>query len=306
MNDTKYTRPDTVQWERVAETSADLGEVPIWCSEESRLYWIDVYEGLLHRTDPESGKTETWSTGETVGSYALTDIENVVVVALQSGIYRLNLRGGALEKIFDAPYDPARWRFNDGRADRRGRFWVGNMPLRSLAGPQPQGQSSFWRIEGAEMRLGVEGMTVANGIAFGPQDDVLYLADRPTWSIQAFDYDIETGAASNRRTFVHLPEGMGPDGASVDTEGGYWLALVRAGLIARFLPDGSVDRVVRAPSSLPSMVSFGGPDLRTMYVTTIFRNLDEAGRRAEPLAGAVFRGKVGATGLPEPRFRLGR
>jgi hypothetical protein len=210
MNDSDYTKPDAVQWERVAETSADLGEVPIWCSEESRLYWIDVYEGLLHRTDPESGKTETWSTRETIGCYALTDVEHVVAVALQSGIYRLDLQGGALEKIFDAPYDPARWRFNDGRADRRGRFWVGNMPLRSLAGPQPQGQSSFWRVEGAEMQLGVEGITVANGIAFGPQDDVLYLADRPTWSIQAFDYDIDTGVASNRRTFVHLPEGMGP------------------------------------------------------------------------------------------------
>lgn len=296
------TMPEEPQWECVLEARAGIGEVPIWSPEQESLYWIDVYEGLLHRTEPESGTTKTWNVGETIGCYALEAGGAGAVVALQSGVFRLDFVSGTLEKMFDAPYDSARFRFNDGRCDERGRFWVGNMPLTTLEGPQPVRQSSFWCTDGPQMRLRVEEMTVANGIAFSPQGDVLYLADRPTWTIQAFDFDMETGKASNRRTFARVPAGMSPDGASVDTEGGYWIALFRAGLIARFLPDGSLDRIIKAPTSLPTMVCFGGRDLGTMYLTTARRHLDEEGLRREPLAGAIFRCDVGVKGLPEPRF----
>jgi sugar lactone lactonase YvrE len=294
--------PEEPTWTCVLAAEAQLGEVPIWSVAEQQLYWIDVDGALLHRTDPTDGRTATWPTPETIGSYALVRDAAAAVVALQSGIFHLDLVSGRLEKMFDAPFDDRRFRFNDGRCDRRGRFWVGNMPLRTVAGPEPVGESAFWCVDGPELRLGVGGITVANGIAFAPGGDVLYLADRPSWSVLAFAYDEESGTAAERRTFARVPEGMVPDGAAVDEEGGYWIALFRAGLIARFLPDGTPDRTFRAPMSLPTMVCFGGPELRTLYVTTARRHLDTAGLEREPLAGGLFSCDAGVRGLAEPAF----
>jgi L-arabinonolactonase len=304
MGLTFESQPEEPTWHCVLEAKAQIGEVPIWSAAESRLFWIDVTGQQLNRTEPDTGETTSWSTPETVGCYALDKGDEAAVVALQSGIFHLDLGSGRFEKMVDAPYDVQRFRFNDGRCDRSGRFWVGNMPLRTPGStdPEPIGESAFWCLDGSDLRMGFEGITVANGIAFSPAGDVMYVADRPTWSIIAFDYDSRAGSTSGRRTFAPVPEGMVPDGAAVDADGGYWIALFRAGLIARFDPDGSLDRLVKAPMSLPTMVCFGGPGLRTLFVTTARRHLDEEGLRREPLAGAIFRCDVGATGIDEPRF----
>src|SRR5690606_20496043 len=102
--------------------------------------------------------------------------------------------------------------------------------------------------------------------------------------ILAFDYDLDTGTPARRRTFVRVPEGDIPDGAAVDAEGGYWIAFFKAGRIARYLPDGTLDRELAAPTTHPTMVAFGGEDLQTLYVTTARRFLDAGQLRAEPLA----------------------
>lgn len=301
-------KPEQIDWEYISDVKADVSEVPIWIPEEETLAWIDVYAGKFNKTDCVSGATKTWEMGEIIGSYALTDNPKQVIVALQSGMYVLRLDDGSREELFDAPYDPAEFRFNDGRCDQDGRFWVGSMALRASGSPvemigELRGTASFWCIEGTTMRHAIDGVTVANGIAFSPSGTTLYLADWPSWSILAFDVDRESGVASNRRTFTSIPEGMVPDGASVDAEGGYWLALFRAGLIARFSPSGKLDRLLSAPASQPTMVAFGGRGLETMYVTTARRYLDQEAALEQPLAGGIFRCDVGAAGIPEPRYQ---
>lgn len=296
---------ERVTWELVLESKPGIGEVPVWSGDENCMYWIDVYAGLLNRTDVGTKETRTWEVGETIGCYGLIEGENAALVALQSGIYRLDLDSGKLEKRFDAPYDAERFRFNDGRTDRRGRLWVGNMPLKSLDGPMPIGESAFWYVDEGELKFGVDKMTIANGIAFSTDGSVLYLADDPNNSVLAFDYDNDTGRAANRRAFVTVPDGVTLDGAAVDTEDNYWIALPRQGTIAKFRRDGSLERIIDAPTSRPAMVSFGGPDLDQLYVTTMTRNYPSPeALAAEPLAGAMFRVDVGAQGLPEPKVVL--
>jgi L-arabinonolactonase len=296
---------EEVAWELVLESKPGIGEVPIWAGDENKMYWIDVYAGLLNRSDVDTKQTQTWEVGETIGCYGLIAGEDAALVALQSGIYRLDLGSGALEKRFDAPYDAERFRFNDGRADRRGRFWVGNMPLKSIEGPIPVGESAFWFVDGGELKFGVDKMTIANGIAFSTDGSLLYLADDPNQSVIVLDYDNETGEAANRRTFLTVPEGVTLDGAAVDTEDNYWIALPRQGKVAKFRRDGSLERIIKAPTSRPAMVSFGGPDLDQLYVTTMTRNYPTPeALAAEPLAGAMFRVDVGAHGLPEPKVVL--
>jgi sugar lactone lactonase YvrE len=293
--------PERVRWDCVVRSQAGIGEVPVWSAEDERLYWIDVFEGKLNSSDIRAGTTTTWRVGETIGCYGLIDGAEAALVALHSGLYRLEFRTGDLGLLFPAPYDPSRFRFNDGRCDPRGRFWVGTAPLRLSQGdgPAPVGESAFWCVDGSRLRLGIDGMTIANGIAFNGDGDLLYLADEPSSSILAFSYDLERGIASRRRIFARFPAGISLDGAAVDTEDFYWIALPGAGLIARFGPDGSLNRLLRAPTVRPAMVCFGGPDLRILLVTTMRRGYGTS--PVEPGAGAIFGAMVGARGRPEPR-----
>ena len=297
--------PEELPWECVLESKPTIGEVPVWSGEENSMYWIDVYNGLLNRTNVDSGQTDTWSVNETIGCYGLIEGQAAAMVALQSGIYRLDFGSGQLDKLIDPPYDPERFRFNDGRADARGRFWVGNMPLKSLSGPRPDGVSNFWYVENGELNFGVDKMTIANGIAFNADSTVLYLADDPSQSVLAFDYDLDTAKATSRRAFCTVPSGVTLDGAAVDTEDNYWIALPRQETIAKFRPDGSLDRIIKSPTRRPAMVCFGGPDLDQLYVVTMTNNYPSKEElAADPLAGGMFRVSVGATGLPEPKVVL--
>lgn len=292
---------ETVAWECVLEPEVGIGEAPVWSPDQRCLFWIDVFAGRLHRTDPDSGITRTWELQETIGSFVLVEGTSSAVVALQSGIHLLDLESGERQLLHAAPYDPSRFRFNDGRCDRQGRFWVGNNPLAGVS-PRPVGASAFWCLEQSGLRLGVTGTTIANGIAFSPDGGTLYLADDESQSILAFDYDTTRGEASNRRVLASVPAGSVIDGAAVDTRGGYWVALPKNGLIARYTPEGELDRVIDAPTSFPTMVCFGGDDLRQMYVTTGRKDYDGVSPEPEPRAGGIFRCDVGEQGIPEPRL----
>jgi sugar lactone lactonase YvrE len=131
----------------------------------------------------------------------------------------------------------------------------------------------------------------------------MYIADRPNWQLLAFDFDADTAEVTNRRRFASVSEGQIPDGAAVDVEGGYWIAIFGAGRILRFLPDGTLDRELLAPVSHPTMVAFGGAELSDLYVTSS-RHFASAVVSEEPQAGGVFRTSVKVAGLREPRFRL--
>jgi sugar lactone lactonase YvrE len=296
------TAQEAPDWQCVVRAQAEVGECPVWSAAQRALYWIDIYGPALYRSDPETGATQAWTLPEPIGCFALRDGGQTALVAIASGLGELDLASGALTPHHAAPYDRANYRFNDGRCDRQGRFWVGTTRLPGSSAPD--GSSAFWRLDAGGLRQAVDGTTIANGIAFSPDGGVMYLADRPNWRILAFDIDIATGAASNRRVFATVPEGEIPDGAAVDAEGGYWIAMFRAGRILRFTPEGRLDRDLKAPCSMPTMIAFGGDHLATMYVTSARRYLDDAGRAREPHAGSVFRCDVGARGLAEPLCRF--
>jgi sugar lactone lactonase YvrE len=221
-------------------------------------------------------------------------------VALFSGLYDLDFKTGAVKLLFDAPYDRKMLRFNDGRCDRAGRFWVGTLRLNEFE--TPKGIASIYRLDGRGLSHQIPDLSLTNGIAWSPDNSVMYVADRPNWQILAFDYDLQAGIASGRRVFTKVQEGHRPDGAAVDVEGGYWTAFVRSGLIARYTPQGKLDRLIRTPVSSTVMVTFGGPNLDTMYISSGRYWLDAEALEREPLAGAIFSFKPGIGSFPEPRF----
>jgi L-arabinonolactonase len=221
------------------------------------------------------------------------------VVSFRSAVSTIDFLSGEISNLTGPILQQSNMRFNDGRCDRRGRFWVGSLHEER----QPE-TASLYRIDpnGAYTET-LKGITVSNGIAWSPDNRILYFADSWTRTIFSFDFDLDSGAAHNKKVFVQLPEGAGvPDGATVDAEGFLWSAIFDGGCVTRYAPDGRVDRVIKMPVQRPTSCAFGGDNFSILYVTSASMGLSEQQRIDAPLAGGLFAIDAGVKGLPEPRF----
>jgi sugar lactone lactonase YvrE len=283
----------------VLDAKAQTGESPVWVPEEQALYWTDIPGKTLNRFDPATGANRVWPMPEEVGSFALRE-GGGLIAALRSGFALIDLERGQIERLIDPEADRPENRFNDGRCDRQGRFWAGSMNE-----PRDARSGALYRLDSDHrcQRM-ADDVMVANGLAFSPDDRVMYWSDSRALTIWAFDLDAASGEIENRRVFARLePHQGGPDGAAVDAEGGYWSACYRGARVMRFRPDGTIERKIRLPVSRVTMCAFGGPDLRTLYITSARGGLSAADLEREPLAGGIFALQVDVAGLPEPRFK---
>jgi len=286
-----------VKISRVETEHCLVGEGPVWDVAEQALYFVDIVHRKVHRYDPSGGGTRSWEVPSVIGSMALRE-QGGAIVALKDGLHALDLDSGAVTPLA-LPDQPARVQFNDGKVDRRGRFVVGSGDS-DLKDTRHVG--SLYSFAGGALTVLDTGIAIANGPCWSPDNRTLYFSDSLTYSIYAYDYDIDSGAVANRRLFADTRElGAIPDGATVDTDGLMWMAICEGAKLVAFRPDGKVERIVDMPVKLPASVMFGGPDLDLLYVTTIDPAL--LGRPAEEGAGDLFVIEgLGARGIPEPRY----
>ena len=270
---------------------------PTWVAHERALYWIDVKAPALHRYRPDDEATRSWPVTSDIGGFALTE-DGGAVVALRQGLFRLDLGSGALHPLAPPPFDPAFFRFNEGACDANGRFWIGVMfdPLGDFPTAQAGMLHSFTFAEG--LRDEPDAAELHNGMAWSADGGTFFLSHSKTGEIIAFDYEGKSGAISNRRIFATAPADVGvPDGAAMDTEGGYWSALHGGGRLRRFNHDGSIDRDIVLPVSQPTMPAFAGEDLATLYVTSASDQMSAEAKAREPHAGGLFRLDAGYRGV---------
>jgi sugar lactone lactonase YvrE/DNA-binding IclR family transcriptional regulator len=278
--------------------TAFLGEGPLWSSRERMLYWVDILAPALYCFDPATGHNETFPMPTLIGSLALTRTGDVLV-ALQNGLHLFDRRSGSLTLLAHPEIDRPDNRFNDGKTDRAGRFWVGTMDT----SPQP-GSGSLYRVtaDGACARMDT-GFFVSNGIAWSPDNRTLYFVDSGRKAIFRYDFDLAAGTVANRQVFAEIPDDSGsPDGITVDAEGHVWCALWDGWAIRRFDPQGRVSNTITLPVPRPTSLAFGGPDLSDLYITTARIRLSSSVLAEAPLSGSVLMVKPGVVGLPEPLF----
>lgn len=282
----------------VLDVRANLGEGPVWSARDKALYWVDINAPSLNKYEPATGRNTVMPMPESIGSFALRRPAGFLV-ALRSGIWLARADGTLDRRIQAAPYDPAHHRFNDGKCDPAGRFYVGYMNERRDAA-----SAALMRIDPDGRMTQVFGdITISNGLAWSPDGRTLYHADTPTRSIRAFDYDVATATLSRPRVFVQFEgETDRPDGCAVDSAGNYWSAFFRGGKVVKISPEGKVLAEHAIPAMCPTMCAFGGPDLRTLYVTSARTGRDAAELEAFPQSGSIFAMKVDTPGLPEPAF----
>jgi L-arabinonolactonase len=297
--------------ECVLECANHLGESPVWDTEEARLYWVDgtgrrVGKPSIWRLDPRTGRVENWSLDHDVGAMALRR-SGGAVLALDDGFYFFDFASAALDRIGFVDAEQPRSRLNDGKCDRRGRFFAGGMDdLEELA------ICGLWRLDPDLSITKVDGGIIcSNGPCWSPDDGTFYFHDTFQKEIWAYDYDIEAGRPSGRRLFASTKDDPGvADGSTVDAEGFLWNAQVIGGELIRYAPDGTVDRRIGMPVRNITSVIFGGSNLDEIYVTSMARvkhpavhDLFAVEAKPQFAAGHLFRIRgLGIKGIPEPRF----
>lgn len=279
------------------------GECPVWHAAQRALYWVDTRRPALLRLD-QYGAVRSWPMPRPIGSIGMRR-EGGLVAAFQDGFCTISLPDGVVTPVIDPePHRPLN-RMNDGRCDRRGRFWCGSRDS-DVSGTRAQDPTgSIYRLDGDFNCARVDSdFIIPNGMAFSPDDRTMLLADSGKEILYAYDFDLDAGAISNRRPFFSTLDMEGRvDGATYDADGYYWFALINGWSIVRLDPKGRVDRVIRLPVRRPSMCCFGGDNLDVLYVTTSSINLTDDERPGQPLAGMLLAiHGLGVRGLPEPCF----
>ncbi|MEO8857616.1 MAG: SMP-30/gluconolactonase/LRE family protein [Burkholderiaceae bacterium] len=277
-----------------------VGESPVWDGEQQALYWVDIEGRKIHRHDWATQTQQSWDTAERTGCIALS-ARGGLIAAMETGVFAITFKAPPrlkAELLAPVTHPRPNMRFNDGRCDARGRFWISTMCMDgALAAPV-----GGWRCldEHGLSEAHCEGLITPNGLAFSPDGRRVYFSDShpSVQRIWVFDFDLENGKASAGREFVDMTPLPGrPDGAAVDAQGNYWICGNDAGQVHCFSPAGELVRSVHVPVAKPSMCAFGGPALDVLLVTSI----QPAGAVAG-LSGAVFAIDIGTHGLPEPRF----
>ena len=275
----------------------ELGEGPLWDVAQQRLYWIDSLGKSIWSCDAAGRDVRWWPVPEHIGSMALRE-HGGAVLALRNGFHFFDFATSKTTPIADPEADRPNTRFNDGKVDRRGRFVAGTMDYDEKR--DNCGLHSL-HTDGSTHKLD-DGIICSNGPCWSPDGKTFYFADTWKKTIYAYDYNLDTGAATNKRPWVVTKDPGAPDGSTVDAEGFIWNAQVYGNRIVRYAPDGSIDREIAFPVRSLTSVMFGGPNLDILYVTSMARPINGVPPK-EAEAGHLFAVKgLGVRGLPEPRF----
>ena len=286
-----------------------IGEGPLWSGVEQTLYWIDIGRKQLHRRGLSDKRRQSWELPDYPGCLASVASPGSIAVAMGDCVQRFDLKSGQLAPLCPGPVRRPGTRFNDGKVDPGGRLWVGTMQNNFGA----QGQSiPIDRFDGALYRFNLGGpasllemdIGIPNTLAWSPDATRFYFGDSLKETLYVYDFDAEAGVIRNKRVLFE-ESGIGiPDGSAIDVDGCLWNARWDGSAVVRITPEGLLDRVIELPIPRPTSCAFGGPDFKTLYVTSATHGLTAARLEEFPLSGSVFAIHGAGQGVPVPAMKL--
>lgn len=312
-------------WQTVTPHVNTLGESPFWHPQEQTLYWLDIAGKQVLRANIYMGTVEVWNLPSEPGCMAPID-GGGLVIALRHGVFVARAWAGELTLLTTLDYDPTHMRANDGKCDALGRFWVGTIDeTRALKNAALYCIDARHASPGNAPQVGCKilptsGMSTANGLAWSPDNRTLYWADTPSHTVWTWDFDEADASMENQRVFAQFtpkpagwqtdpaaPDNGGyggrPDGAAVDIEGNYWVALYEGRRVCQFASDGRLLTSIAVPLQSPTMPCFGGEDFKTLYLTSARHHSNTSELTTYPLSGQVLSLRVEVPGLPVNFFR---
>nr|WP_295889514.1 SMP-30/gluconolactonase/LRE family protein [uncultured Devosia sp.] len=278
------------------DCQCQLGEGPIWHAGRQQLFFFDINEQTLFAVTAAGEIADSWLFNETVAAAAVVD-DHTLVLATDTGLKEFDLATGGMNRINEIEADNPLTRTNDSRVHPSGGFWIGTM---TRAEDEPGGAVYHYRA-GALTTI-KSSVKIPNATCFSPDGRIAYWSDTPTKKIMQVATDPTTGLPVGEWTlFADVSDGRGyPDGAVVDSQGYLWNAKWGGSCVVRHAPDGSIDRIIEVPVSQVTCPAFGGPDLKTLFITTAAKNLSAEQLAAEKHAGSLFAITVDIVGQPEP------
>ena len=288
-----------MQPELLLEARALLGEGPSWDAAAGRLYWVDIYAGVLHVFDPGERTDRGLDVGAPLGCVVPCRL-GTVALAGRGGFATFDLRDGSRASLADPEVDLPGNRFNDGKCDPAGRFLAGTM---DNAEKEATGSLYSLSTEGRVKKL-LDGARISNGLAWSPDHATLYYIDTPTRLVMAYDYDVDQGEISRPRPVIDVPESMGwPDGMTSDLDGNLWVALWGGARLSCWDPlTGRLIREIPFAALNVTSCVFGGENLTDLYVTSARKGMTEEQLAAYPHSGGLFRIRTDIRGMPTFAF----
>ena len=286
--------------ELVLDSKSDLGEGAIWNHETQRLYWIDITGKILNIYNPALGNNKEMMTGQMIGTVVPSARGNVIV-ALQNGIYAMDIQTGTKKLIVDPESDKPGNRFNDGKCDPAGRLWAGTMRQDATGN-----DGALYRMEGSgSVKKMIPDVGISNGIVWSADVKYMYYIDSPSQKVMRYQYDEETGEISHPEVAVEIPQEMGlPDGMSIDSEGNLWVALWGGSAVGCWNPEtGKLVRKLKVPAKNVTSCAFGDSDFKTLYITTARQDMSPEELTELPLSGGLFKVRTEVAGTPAFFFK---
>jgi len=250
----------------VLPSGTTLGEGPLWDPQDNVLWWVDIEQGLLNCFDPSQETNQKYELGQRVGAVVQRE-KGGLLLALANGFATFDPRSESLALLCDPEADLPNNRFNDGKCDPEGRFWAGTMNVDSLN----LSSGALYSLDPQlRVRKHLSGVNVSNGIAWSSDAKTMYYIDSLSGSIEAFDYDRQSGDLSRRRPVFKVPEELGcSDGMTIDAEDKLWVAFWGGWCVSQIDPaNGQQIAKVELPVAHVTSCAFGGADLRDLYITT--------------------------------------
>lgn len=264
-----------------------LGESPLWDYHRNALFWVDIENGLIHSYKPESKNIKTYQFGEKVGCIAMHE-SGGFILATESGLYHWSPDSGCKKEILPIKHSHKESMFNDGNVDPLGRFWIGSKG--------PKGSSKLWMVQENKLIEKISDLTISNGLDWSVGNGIFYHTDSYDRTIYRYDIDLQTTTLSNRTPFFQPKTGT-PDGLTIDSEGNIWTAIWDGWQVLQLNPAGEVLSEISMPVQRPTSITFGGQDLRQLFITSASDGLTESERLEQPYAGDLFMIEPGVTGL---------
>jgi L-arabinonolactonase len=272
----------------VQRANAVTGECPYWDSESGFLWWVDIQGQRALGYAPSSGEERIFELPGLPG-LLVGRRKGGMLIGLEDGIHEFDPVAGLGARLVEVEADKPLSRLNDGKPDAAGRLWFGTMDKTGMFAPV----GALYRLDpDLSLHRSRENVRIPNSIAFSPDGTRMYFADSATHTVEVMPYDSATGTPGTSEVFVRYPADIVPDGATIDSEGALWIALVGGGKIERRLPDGTLDLTVQLPVSRPTMPALGGADGSTLFVTSQRRLLSRDGLAREKLAGDLLAVRV--------------
>ena len=279
--------------------TCSLGEGPLWHPERQQLFWFDIPAGILYCANEHGGQRCEWNFGEAASAAGWND-QSTLIVATASGLQKFDIEAGTWETLAPLEADNDVTRSNDGRIGPDGSFWIGTMGynLEPAAG-------AYYRYKDGVVTQLFDRVTVPNATCFSPDGETAYLSDTRKQYVWKWALDKNGSPVGEKEIYLNLrDEGLNPDGAVCDAEGYLWNAQWGASRLARYAPDGSLDKIIEMPVSQPTCPCFGGSDLKTLYITSARENLSADDLAAQPLAGQILSLRVDVPGIREFQAKL--